>query len=84
MDSIDINLTKISYHKSQKLPCSDIKYNNHKLINSLIPFLKNDKKNDDDKINFVLLKNIGKTTKPGKFKISINNLKNNSKSISQC
>ncbi len=42
------------------------------------------KKNDDDKINFVLLKNIGKTTKPGKFKISINNLKNNSKSISQC
>tara|TARA_Y100000589_G_C26868527_1_gene512947 strand:+ start:154 stop:678 length:525 start_codon:yes stop_codon:yes gene_type:complete len=32
MDSIDINLTKISYHKSQKLPCSDIKYNNHKFI----------------------------------------------------
>ena len=60
------------------------KYSNYKLINSLIPYLKNDKKNDDNRINFVLLKKIGKTTTPGKFKIPIHILKSQIKSISQC
>ena len=59
------------------------KFSDQKLIDRLIPFLKNDKKNEDDKINFILLKNIGKTTKPGKFKISINNLKKYTRAISQ-
>ena len=27
--------------------------------------MSNDKKNTDDKINFILLRNIGRTTKPG-------------------
>ena len=31
----------------------------------------NDKKNDDDKINLILLKRIGKTTIPGKIKMSV-------------
>ena len=44
-------------------------------IRSLIPFLKNDKKNDDEKINFLLLKQIGKTSLPNKFKISTKELK---------
>ena len=44
-------------------------------IIKLIPFLKNDKKNNDEKINFILLKNIGKTTTPNKSKISIKELK---------
>jgi 3-dehydroquinate synthase len=57
------------------------KYLNKNTISSLIPHLKNDKKNNDDKINFILLKRIGKTTLPNKFKISINNLKKLSKSI---
>ena len=52
-------------------------------INSLIPFIKNDKKNDDDKINFILLKNIGRTTKPNNFKISFNELKKLSKLIAR-
>jgi 3-dehydroquinate synthetase len=30
----------------------------------------NDKKNNDEKINLILLKKIGKTTKPGNNKIS--------------
>jgi 3-dehydroquinate synthetase len=51
------------------------KYKNPKEINSLIPFLKNDKKNNDEKINFILLNRIGKTTMPNKYKISINELK---------
>ena len=41
----------------------------------------NDKKNDDEKINLILLKRIGKTTIPGKIKMSVdqigNFLKNN-------
>ena len=44
-------------------------------INRLIPFLKNDKKNEDEKINFILLKKIGKTALPNKNKITYQNLK---------
>ena len=59
------------------------KYSKQSSINGLIPFLKNDKKNNDDKINFILLKKIGKTTLPNKYKISLNNLKKISRSIAQ-
>ena len=59
------------------------KYSRDNSIKDLIPFLKNDKKNDDDKINFILLKNIGKTAMPNKSKISIDNLKKLTKIISQ-
>ena len=52
-------------------------------IKSLIPYLKNDKKNNDDKINFLLLKKIGKTDKPNKFKISTVKLKKYCKTISR-
>ena len=58
-------------------------YNNLKSIINLIPYLKNDKKNNDDKINFILLKSIGKTLMPNKSKISISNLKKFSRAISQ-
>ena len=50
------------------------RYSNKKEIISLIPYLKNDKKNNDEKINFILLKQIGKTTSPNKYKISIKEL----------
>ena len=40
-------------------------------------------KNDDEKINFILLSKIGKTTQPNKYKISINELKKYSSSIAQ-
>jgi len=56
---------------------------NSKWIYSLIPFLKNDKKNEDEKINFLLLKKIGKTAMPNKFKMSIKELKKNCKTIAQ-
>ncbi|MBD1150037.1 3-dehydroquinate synthase [Pelagibacterales bacterium SAG-MED29] len=59
------------------------KYKNPKKINSLIPYLKNDKKNNDEKINFILLNRIGKTTMPNKHKISINELKKNIKLFTQ-
>ena len=59
------------------------KYSKQNAINQLIPYLKNDKKNNDEYINFILLKKIGKCALPGKNKISINNLKKLSKAISQ-
>ena len=41
------------------------------------------KKNNDSKINFILLKTIGKTALPNKNKLSINSLKKLSKAITQ-
>ena len=60
------------------------KYSNAKSIINLIRYIKNDKKNNDEKINFILLRAIGKTTKPNSQKISYTQLKNYSKIISQC
>ncbi len=60
------------------------KYTNSLAIRKLIPFLKNDKKNTDNKINFILLRDIGKTTLPNKSKISLVALKKLSEPISQC
>ncbi len=59
------------------------KYDHSKSIQKLIPYLKNDKKNNDDKINFILLKNIGRTALPNKSKISIKNFSKIIKTISQ-
>jgi 3-dehydroquinate synthase len=59
------------------------KYLSQNSINALIPFLKHDKKNNDNKINFILLKKIGKTTLPNKNKISLQNLKKLSKFIAR-
>ena len=66
-----------------KLAYTFEKYSKDNFIKELIPYLKNDKKNDDEKINFILLKDIGKTAMPNKSKISINNLKRLTKIISQ-
>ena len=57
------------------------KFSNKKSLDGLLPFLKNDKKNDDEKINFILLNKIGKTSMPNKFKISIKELKKYTKKI---
>ena len=56
---------------------------NYKWLLSLIPYLNQDKKNNDDKVNFILLKKIGKTDLPNKFKISAKQLKKYCKIISQ-
>ncbi len=52
-------------------------------IKSLIPFIKNDKKNNDEKINFILIKKIGKTTMPDTQKVSVGDLKKNIKDFTQ-
>ena len=58
----------------------NFKMNEYKKI---VEFMSIDKKNNDKKINFILLKKIGLTTLPNKYKISINNLKALSKPIAQ-
>ncbi len=70
-------------YKKNNLIYSLKNISNAKWIQSLIPFLKQDKKNDDDKINFLLLKNIGKTDLPNKFKISTTDLRKYCKIISE-
>ena len=59
------------------------KYSNKNEIIKLLPFLKNDKKNNDENINFILLKNIGKTTLPNENKFSLKSLKKISQIIAQ-
>jgi 3-dehydroquinate synthase/shikimate kinase/3-dehydroquinate synthase len=70
-------------YKNNGLHYTYKKYSDKNLIDSLIPYLKNDKKNNDNKVNFILLKKIGQTTLPNKYKISIDNLKALSKPIAQ-
>ena len=59
------------------------KYSKKKEIVKLLPYLKNDKKNNDGNINFILLKNIGKTTLPNQNKLSIKKIKSISQTIAQ-
>ena len=47
---------------------------NFRNLKRIVRFMENDKKNDDNKINFILLKKIGKTTIPGEIKFQKNNL----------
>ena len=70
-------------YKKSNLAYTFNKFNNQNSINKLVPYLKNDKKNNDNKINFILLKKIGQTTKPNACKISIDKIKRYSKFICQ-
>jgi len=71
-------------YKKNNLSYTFEKISSRKSIVRLLPFLKNDKKNNDDKINFILLKSIGRTTLPNKQKISLNKIKKISTFIAQC
>ena len=71
----------LKIYKKNNLTYTFKKYEKTSEINNLIPYLKNDKKNNDEKINFVLLKKIGKTTMPNKCKIPIYQLKKNIKNF---
>ena len=59
------------------------KYSNKKEIDKLLPFLKNDKKNNDGRINFILLNHIGKTTLSNQNKISLKHLRGITQAIAQ-
>ncbi len=44
-------------------------------ISKIYPFLKYDKKNNDKRVNLILIKKIGKVTEPGSYKYSIEQIK---------
>ena len=73
----------MAIYKSNNLDYTLRKYSSINEIISLVPFLKNDKKNNDNKINFILLNRIGKTTQPNKYKISTQALKKYVNSMTQ-
>ena len=51
-------------------------------LSKIANFMQVDKKNYDNKINLILLKKIGKTTIPGKFRLSLKDVKAELKKIS--
>ena len=57
-------------YKKNNLPSSLKKYSLNNKINKITGYMRQDKKNTDSKISLILLKNIGKTTKPGTIKMS--------------
>jgi 3-dehydroquinate synthase/shikimate kinase/3-dehydroquinate synthase len=73
----------LEIYSKNNLNYSYDKYKKTREIKKLIPFLKNDKKNNDEKINFILLNKIGKTTLPNKHKISLKELSKNIKFFTQ-
>jgi len=69
-------LSQIKKHYlNLKLPMSINKIFKKNEINKIIYFMKKDKKNIDEKINFILLKKIGKTTQPKRFALKTNEVK---------
>ena len=69
-------------YKANNLPSNLIKYFQKKHFNKIVDYMVNDKKNNDSRINLILLKKIGKTTMPGEVKMSVNQMKNIIKKIS--
>ena len=65
----DLILIK-KHYADLNLPRKINKFFKKKEIDKIISFMKKDKKNFDEKINLILLKNIGKTMLPGSFKIN--------------
>ena len=60
----------LSHINHLKLPNNLNKYFNKKKINSIIKFMKSDKKNNSININLILLKDIGKPVINLNFKIN--------------
>jgi 3-dehydroquinate synthase len=65
----------IDIYKKNKINHSLTKYFGKSYNNKIIEFMANDKKNNDSKVNFILLKRIGKTTNPDRYKLTIREIK---------
>ena len=74
----DLNtLTRLKYiYRANNLKHDIKKFINNDEYNKIIEYMSADKKNNDKKINLILLKRIGQTTQPNMYKISSNELKN--------
>tara|TARA_Y100000996_G_scaffold414992_1_gene407704 strand:- start:755 stop:1858 length:1104 start_codon:yes stop_codon:yes gene_type:complete len=63
-----LNEVKNFYYKNN-LPLNVNKYLVKRSLSKIVKYMISDKKNIDEKINFILLKKIGKTYQPGKYKM---------------
>ena len=63
------------HYLALKLPMNINKIFKKKEISKIVHFMKKDKKNIDEKINFILLSKIGKTAKPKRFALHSNAIK---------
>jgi len=63
------------HYLALKLPMNINKIFKKKEISKIVHFMKKDKKNIDEKINFILLHKIGRTTKPKRFALHSNEIK---------
>ena len=70
----DLMLIK-KHYLSLNLPMKIKKFFKKKEINKIIFFMKKDKKNLNEKINLILIKRIGKVTKPNSFSCNSSELK---------
>ena len=70
----DLTLIK-KHYKDLNLPSKISDFFKKNEINKIVNFMKSDKKNFNNKINLILLKKIGTTTKPNSFNISSNAVK---------
>ena len=70
----DLTLIK-NHYLSLNLPMNIKKNFKNKEINKIVYFMKKDKKNSNKKINLILLKKIGETTKPNSIAIGSSELK---------
>ncbi len=66
---------------NNKLLRKFLNFSDKKRLNKIVNFMEVDKKNYDRKINLILLRKIGKTTKPGQYRISPNEMKSALKKI---
>ena len=74
LSSKDLSLIK-NHYIDLNLPMKIRKFFYKKEIDKIIDFIKKDKKNLDEKINMILLKKIGLTTKPNTVKLADGELK---------
>ena len=70
----DLNLIE-KHYRDLNLPMKIKKIFKKNEINKIIHFIKKDKKNYGEKINLILIKKIGKVTKPNRYKIDSESLK---------
>ena len=60
----------INFYNKNNLPDNLRNYSLNNKLNKIVEHMKSDKKNKDSRINLILLKKIGKTTKPGAIMMS--------------
>ncbi len=70
----DLNLIK-KHYRNLNLPMKMNKKFKKNEINKIVSFMQKDKKNQNDKINLILLNKIGKTTQPNDYNMRSNEMK---------